>query len=54
MYSLLIGRRVRVTTALLLGITMIVSSAHAEVDLRVESHPIAAPIDAFVRGDGDR
>ena len=51
MNPLLIGRRVRIPSALLLllGSTLIATPGHAEVGLRVESQPIAAPIDAYVR-----
>ena len=51
MNPLLIGRRVRIPSALLLllGSTLIAMPGHAEVGLRVESQPIAAPIDAYVR-----
>ena len=51
MNSLLIGRRIRIASALLLlsGSTLIAMPGHAEVGLRVESQPIAAPIDAYVR-----
>ncbi len=51
MNPLLIGRRVRIPSALLLllGSTLIAMPGHAEVGLRVESQPIASPIDAYVR-----
>ena len=51
MNPLLIGRRLRIPSALLLllGSTLIAMPGHAEVGLRVESQPIAAPIDAYVR-----
>jgi hypothetical protein len=47
----LTGRRLRVASELLflLGTIAIVSPGHTEVGLRVQSHPIAAPIDAYVR-----
>lgn len=47
----LIGRSVRIPSALLvlLGSTLIAMPGHAEVGLRVDSQPIAAPIDAYVR-----
>ena len=51
MNPLLIARRVRIPSALLLllGSTLITMPGHAEVGLRVESQPITAPIDAYVR-----
>lgn len=51
MSKLLIGRRDRVASAflLLLGTTAIALPGRAEVGLRVEPHPIEAPIDAYVR-----
>ena len=51
MNALLACSRLRFAAALmfLLGNVAIAVPGHAEVGLRVESHPIAAPIDAYVR-----
>ncbi len=51
MNPFLIGRRIRIASALLLlpGSALIAMPGHAEVGLRVESKQIAAPIDAYVR-----
>jgi hypothetical protein len=51
MHPRLIGHRVHISSALLLvlGSTLIAMPGHAEVGLRVESRPLTAPIDAYVR-----
>ena len=47
------GRRMRIACAILVGSFAVALPGHAEVGLRVEAHPIAAPIDAYVRVTAD-
>jgi hypothetical protein len=43
------GRRNRIASGILLGSFAVALPGHTEVGLRVEAHPLAAPIDAYVR-----